>query len=67
MRRSRNRLDPTQRLLIEQALKLTPAERFTYALGLAKAALQVNPRLLKQRMRWLDRLAVAKHRLSQRR
>lgn len=55
MRQSRYRLDASQRLLVERALRLTPQERFRYALGLAKVALEVNPNLMKNRLRWLDR------------
>lgn len=54
-RRSAYRLDLSQRLLVEQALKLTPADRFRYALGLAKLALCRNPQLMRNRLRWLDR------------
>ena len=49
MKRSRKR-DPSKELLVEQALKLSPSERFQYALGLAEWALHANPNLMKNRM-----------------
>ena len=52
MKRSRKR-DPAKELLVEQALKLSPSERFQYALGLAEWALQANLDLIKNRMRLL--------------
>ena len=43
------RPDPAKELLVEQALKLTPSERFRYAMGLAAFALRANPRLMENR------------------
>ncbi|MBI3324027.1 MAG: hypothetical protein HYZ92_01990 [Candidatus Omnitrophica bacterium] len=54
MKRPRVRLDSSQRLLVEQALKLTPSERFQYALGLMEFALRLNPHLKKNRERLLQ-------------
>ena len=42
--------DPSKELLVEQALKLSPSERFQYALGLAAIALRANPDLMKHRL-----------------
>lgn len=54
MKRPRTR-DPSKELLVDQALKLSPSERFQYALGLAEWALQANPDLIKNRMSLLAR------------
>lgn len=42
--------NPSKELLVEQALKLSPSERFQYALGLAAIALRTNPDLMKHRL-----------------
>lgn len=47
--------DLSKELLVEQALKLSPSERFQYALGLAEWALQANPDLIKNRTYLLAR------------
>jgi len=54
MKRQRVNFDPSKVLLVEQALKLTPSQRFQYALGLAKFALEVNPRLMENRAHILN-------------
>ena len=53
MKRSR-KLDSSKERLVEQVLKLSPSERFQYAMGLAAFALQINPRLMENRMRLLE-------------
>lgn len=53
MRRKRAKFDPSKVLLVEQALKLTPSERFQYALGLVRFALEANPKLMENRERLL--------------
>ena len=54
MKRSRGQ-DPSKELLVEQALKLSPSERFQYALGLAALALRANPDLMEHRLLVLRR------------
>jgi len=45
----RARFDPSKVVLVEQSLKLSPSERFQYAMGLATFALRANPNLLQNR------------------
>ena len=49
MKRLRIHLDPAQKALVEQSLKLTPSERWQYAMGLAQFALDLNPNLMRYR------------------
>lgn len=42
-------MDASRQVLLEQSLRMTPAQRFKYAMGLAHFALQLNPNLMKNR------------------
>lgn len=53
MKRS-HKLDSSKELLVEQALKLSPSERFQYAMGMVEFALRINPRLMENRTRLLE-------------
>jgi hypothetical protein len=60
--KERHALPEDKRWLVQQFLRLSPAQRMRYAVGMIDSALRVNPNLLKNRLGFTMRLRLAKRR-----